>query len=139
MFIYERVILTSSWQAGTGAPVLTCHPLAGVRIDHTATAHLADRGHLAVPVPPAIQRQLVPIQHNLSQAALETVQRQSGPVSTALGHPGPEDQRAVAARRPQGHRGLNATPALHVAVVQRDEGVILGEIQRHRVPQTIVN
>lgn len=136
--------LTTREQACTGRSILAGCSQAGVGVQYAAQLHLAKSSHLCISAPLVLQRQLVSIQHSRAQAALEAVlrARRSLPASSRsrpAHHLRPKEERAVSRQWPEVDGGPRGPPALHVAVVQREQRVVAGQLQGHRVPGAVVD
>ncbi|TNN65358.1 hypothetical protein EYF80_024394 [Liparis tanakae] len=138
---------TSGGQAAAHGPVEAGLADAGIRVEHAAQLHLAQPGDLGVAAPLVLQRQLVAVQHQRAQASLEAVLgSRRGLRSPAVvplarrrrSHLGPEKKGRIRSQRPEADGGPGRPPPLHVAVVQRQEGVVPRQLQHDSVPEAVV-
>lgn len=51
---------------------------------------------------------------------------------------GPKEKRRVRSQGPEAHRGSGRSSALHVTIIQRQEGVVTGELQGNGVPEPVI-
>lgn len=152
---------TSRGQAAADGSVEARLTNTWIWIKNAAQLDLTQPGDLSVTAPLVLQRQLVPVQHQWAQAALKTILGsgwapcttvpQPGPALASprpltwslplprqWPHLGPEEKGWVWGQRPQTDRCTCCSAALHVAVIQRQEGVVPCQLQGNSVPEAVI-
>lgn len=152
---------TSRGQAAADGSVEAGLADTRVWVKDAAQLDFTQAGDLGVTAPLVLQRKLVTVQHQRAQTALETILGSWRDPRSTLSHcrsslvsPGPwtrplalhswrphlgaEKKRGVRGQGPEAYWGPRCSAALHVAVIQRQEGVVPGQLQGHGVPEAVI-
>lgn len=134
-------IQTSRGQAAADGSIEAGLADARIGVKNTTQLDLAEPGYLSVTAPLVLEGQLIAVQGQRAQAALEAVlsPRRAPPstltdswpffclfrsrtvrfsLATQWPHLGPEEKRGIWSQRPKTDRGSGCSAALHVAVIQ---------------------
>lgn len=135
------MVFTTRWQAGASPSVLARTPLAGVGIQHAAQLQFGQAHHFCKAAALVLEGQLVVVQDDRIQAALEAAQHLGGPLvgqapDVVHLHLRTKVHGAVGAERLEVQGGL---APLHVAVVEREAGEVPIQLQENRVPASVVH